>query len=214
MAGKLIVLFAKAPTPGRVKTRLLSVLDPELASELHSAFVLDMTARFRNLDEAEFELHTDTCTDAWKSLDVTRKVQISGDLGLKMIHALKQGMVEGSDRVLVLGSDAPTLPLSHVQELLASTKDVALGPTADGGFYGISARRTHPAMFNGVGWSQSETLAQTLDAIRRCELSIEIGPSWFDVDEPQDLELLAKDPHLPLNTAVCLQSFKGRRDTD
>jgi rSAM/selenodomain-associated transferase 1 len=209
VAAKLIILFAKSPVPGRVKTRLFPVLPPDLAAELHSAFVLDTIDRLRQVDGANLELHTDTCSDAWGSLGVTRKVQISGDLGLKMVHALDEGLRAGADRVLILGSDAPTLPLTHIRGLLDASADIALGPATDGGFYAISARATHPAMFDNVPWSHRDTLARAVTAIRTCGLSVEFTDSWFDIDEPADLKRLIASNDLPPHTAACLAKIKA-----
>jgi uncharacterized protein len=213
VATKLIILFAKSPVPGRVKTRLLTVLTPDLAAELHSAFVLDMVERLRQIDDADFELHTDTCSDAWKSLGVTRKVQISGDLGLKMVHALQQGLDAGASSVMVVGSDVPTVPIGHVRLVLDSPRDISLGPAFDGGFYAISARRTHEKMFESVPWSHRETLGRTVEAMQRCGLSFELGQGWYDVDEPADLEELIRTPHLPFHTAACVAKIRAQRDS-
>jgi len=165
VAAKLIILFAKSPQPGRVKTRLIPTLPPDLAADLHSAFVRDMVNRFCHLPGIHFELHTDTESDAWPDLNVARKVQISGDLGLKMVHALGIGLASGHDRVIIVGSDAPTVPVKYVSELLESSADVALGPATDGGFYAIAASRTHRAMFETVTWSQADTMARTVEAL-------------------------------------------------
>lgn len=179
------------------------------------AFVHDMIRRFRSLDGAAFELQTDTRNDAWENTLVTRKLQISGDLGLRMVHTLKTGLEEGYRRVLIAGSDAPTLPADHVRSLLASDKDVALGPSEDGGFYAISASRVDSEMFKGVRWSQPKTLVETMNAIRRCGLSVELGPQWFDVDEPADLERLVAEGGLPPETSACLARLTAmRRDSD
>ena len=74
-----------------------------------------------------------------------------------MIHALEAGLDSGYQRVMIIGSDAPTLPAAHVSALLAADADIAFGPAEDGGFYAISARRVDPAMFDGVAWSQVRT---------------------------------------------------------
>jgi rSAM/selenodomain-associated transferase 1 len=179
----LVILFAKAPVPGQVKTRLR--LDSGAAAALHEAMVRDVFAMLATLP-AELELHTDIRTDAWPRITVARKVQVDGDLGQKMLAALG-----GGDRqVMIVGSDAPTLPRGHLENLLASTADVALGPTEDGGYYAIACRRTHPKMFDGVEWSTKRAMEQTVAATRACGLSVEIGPPWFDVDSPADLERL------------------------
>src|SRR5688500_1907337 len=118
-----------------------------------------MVNRLCHLPGTQFELHTDTESDAWPDLNVARKVQISEDLGLKMVHALELGLASGHDRVIIVGSDAPTVPVTHVSELLESSADIAVGPATDGGFYAIAASRTHSAMFEDVTWSRADTMA-------------------------------------------------------
>jgi rSAM/selenodomain-associated transferase 1 len=187
-----------------VKTRLFPLLSPQAAADLHTAFVYDMIGRFRNFPDAFFELHTDIRTDAWADTGVSRKLQTSGHLGLKMVHALDAGLRAGHQRALIIGSDAPTLPAGFLESLLSSAADVSLGPADDGGFYAISAQRVSPSMFDGVEWSRPHTMRQTLHAIERSGLSTGIGPEWFDVDEPEDLQRLLSQPDLPPHTAAAL----------
>jgi rSAM/selenodomain-associated transferase 1 len=213
VAVKLIILFAKSPLPGRVKTRLIPTLSPELAADLHSAFVRDMINRFHDLRGTHFELHTDIESDAWQDLIVARKVQITGDLGLKMVHALEVGLASDHDRVVIVGSDAPTVPVKDVMSLLESTADVALGPASDGGFYAIAASKTHRSMFDGVTWSRADTMARSVHAIERSGLTVELGAEWFDVDEPGDLEILLRASEVPPHTAACLHRIRALPDT-
>jgi rSAM/selenodomain-associated transferase 1 len=215
VAENLIILFAKSPEAGRVKTRLASAVTLEVAVELHIAFARDMISRFRSFEDADFELHTDTRIDAWANTGVTRKLQISGDLGLRMIHALEGALRSGYRAAIIIGSDAPTLPLEHVRVLLSRRCDVALGPAEDGGFYAIAARRVHPAMFDHVSWSRPDTLLQTVRAIEASGLTVELGSPWFDVDEPRDLERLLEQPDLPPETArVLARLTASRQSTD
>ncbi len=193
-----IILFAKAPVAGNVKTRLQPQLGAQATLALYEAFVLDMLDKLLTLVEfADIELHTDIATDAWGQPQVTRKTQAAGDLGLKMLHALSAALAEGREQVCVVGSDAPTLPAGHLRALLASRADVALGPCDDGGYYAICCRRTDAAMFQGVQWSSEQTLAQTEAAARARGLSVERGPVWYDADRPEDLIRLREDAQLP-----------------
>jgi rSAM/selenodomain-associated transferase 1 len=193
-----MILFAKAPVVGNVKTRLQAQLGAEATLALHEAFVLDTLDKLLTLvDLADIELHTDIATDAWNRPLVTRKTQALGDLGLKMLHALSPALAEGRERVCVVGSDAPTLPAEHLRSLFSSRADVALGPCEDGGYYAICCRRTHASMFRGVEWSSELTLAQTEASARACGLTVELGPAWYDVDRPEDLLRLQQDANLP-----------------
>lgn len=199
-----IILFAKAPVAGQVKTRLIGRLNASEAAALHTALVLDILSALRGMD-ADLELHTDILTDAWGDVSVTRRLQAAGHLGEKILTALRDALEQGNSRVMIVGSDTPALPISHVNNLLASTADVALGPSDDGGFYAISCRRVKAAMFEGVPWSTSDTLARTVEAIERCGMTVEIGASWWDVDTPSDLDRLRRQPDLGANTMRWLQ---------
>jgi rSAM/selenodomain-associated transferase 1 len=200
-----MILFAKAPVEGRVKTRLAMEIGACRAAELHRAFVNDSLAILTKFTTvADLQLHTDIPTDAWSELDVAREVQTPGGLQLKLLHALGRGLAAGRPQVIVFGSDSPTLPHPHVQRLLDSTADVALGPCEDGGYYAIACRRIHPDMFGGVAWSTPDALEQTEHAARACGLSVERGDLWYDVDGPLDLARLMAEPDLPGSTAQAL----------
>src|SRR5260221_12316619 len=87
-----IILFAKAPLAGHVKTRLQEWLGADATLALHEAFVLDTLDKLLTLgDFADIELHTDIKTDVWRRPRVTVREQSAGDLGLKMLHALSAG---------------------------------------------------------------------------------------------------------------------------
>jgi hypothetical protein len=188
----LLILFAKAPVPGRVKTRLTGRLTQEQAALLHcnlTTYALEMLTKF----DAEVELHTDIPTQAWMRFPVARRLQPEGGLGQRMYGALADALAR-RETAAIVGSDAPELTPHHLAELVACRTDVTLGPAADGGFWGIACRKIHPDMFRGVTWSAEETLRQTLDAMERCGLSVSLAPVCFDVDTDSDLDRL--DPAL------------------
>lgn len=201
-----IIVFAKAPEPGRVKTRL--GLDPETAASLYEAFVndtLEMALELR--DAADIELHTDIETTAWRGYDIPRARQAQGNLGTRMLAALRSK--GGAGPVMILGSDAPSLPGFCVRGLLEMRGDVVLGPTQDGGYWAILARRTDDRMFAGVEWSTALTRRQTVDAVKACGLSVSLGDPWFDVDELSDLRRLAVSNAIRRHTEHFLQRHPG-----
>jgi uncharacterized protein len=202
----LIILFAKAPVPGKVKTRLTPPLSPEQAAGLHRAMVTDTLEALVTLGEAELQLHTDIPTDAWASCGVAGKLQHSGDLGQRMLVALAHGLEQGHPAVMIVGADAPGIPCEHFQTILASGSDVTLGPCPDGGYYAIACRRWHPEMFRGVSWSSSQTLELTEAALRLCGLTTARGPLHHDVDTPADLQRLLRSLTIPPHTRRWLAS--------
>jgi hypothetical protein len=181
----VILLFAKAPVPGRVKTRLAAGIGPQKAADLHRLFVNTMLNRLPKFGEVE--LHLDTLTDDFPSQNVSVALQSAGNLGDRMLNALTPRLP-----ALLLGSDSPTVPDPHIAAMMEAEADVTLAPTDDGGYWAIAARRTHPAMFARIRWSTADALADTAAACRAAGLTVSLGPSWFDVDEPKDLGRIAE----------------------
>ena len=138
-------------------------------------------------DEAETELSLDIPCAAWREVSIRRTIQHDGDLGVRLYSSLENGLETGHPKVVILGSDSPTLPEEHLRFLLNGDADVALGPTVDGGYYGIGCRRVAPSMFAGVRWSTDNALKDTVRSVTACGLSYALGPEWFDVDTPEDL---------------------------
>jgi hypothetical protein len=201
----VILLYAKAPLPGRVKTRLAASLGADRAAKLHEAFVRDVFDMLAShAGAADVELHTDIPTDAWAGLPVPMGLQSPGDLGQRMYSTLDTALCAGRPQAIIVGSDVPTLPAEHIRSLLGSAADVALGPCRDGGFYAIACRRVHPHMFREVHWSEREALEETLRACRACGLTVETSPEWYDVDTPEDLSKLLAGGPLPKHTRAWL----------
>ena len=212
-----IIVFAKAPVAGRVKTRLCSYLNPSKAAELYSALVRDTLQSLLELTgTAQIELCTDVETEAWSDLSITRSLQHPGDLGERLYAAFAQGLSSGSPSVMIVGSDSPGIPIGSVETLLGSSTDAALGPAQDGGYYAMVCRRTEPAMFHGVRWSTCFALDDTVHALQNCGLTVSLGLWWFDVDEPADVQQLLQMQGLPVHTANWLSANReslSRLDT-
>jgi len=190
-----IIVYAKAPILGKVKTRLIPELGAQYALELHQAFVQDTLAMADSLSGSfDVELHTDLITEAW-SWTGFRRVQTAGNLGAKMYATLQASLSSGRPFAMIVGSDSPTLPRQHLMDLAQLSADLVLGPARDGGYYAIGCRRLHPSMFDQVTWSSSRTLVETEQAAQRCGLSSARGLEWFDVDTLADLaSLLETNP--------------------
>lgn len=125
-----------------------------------------------------------------------------------MFQALSAALKAGHPQAIIVGSDAPTLPLTYLETLLDAREDVALGPAFDGGYYAIACRRVDSRMFRNVVWSMEDALDRTLWAAEGCGLTVECGPAWYDVDTPSDLKRVQADPGLPPHTA---RFFKQER---
>ena len=196
----LIVMFAKAPVPGRVKTRLHARYSPEASAQLHSAFLLDQAARLLaprpgwvgQVSVAGDRTHP--VIEEIRGMGVTIVDQPGDSLGDRMATAIENGLSDGYASVTLVGSDSPTLPLEHVSNAVEGVRGAAvvLGPSTDGGFVSITARSPVPCLREEIGWSTPTTLVETLDALAGQGALAALGPFWYDVDEPGDVEFLRR----------------------
>ncbi|MBI1358123.1 MAG: DUF2064 domain-containing protein [Acidobacteria bacterium] len=196
-----LAVFAKAAVPGRVKTRLLKRYSAEEAAALHRACVLDLWARLSSRYAGRVWLFCDAEWDEWRRLagNARFRLQSGGDLGERMRSCFEGLQRAGAERMAILGSDSPTLPLELVAqalEALEEDRDASLAPTEDGGYCLIACRRSSPAMFEGVTWSTASTRAETEAALATAGYRVRRTALWWDVDEPEDVDRLCGEPSL------------------
>ena len=199
-----LVLFTKAPVPGRVKTRLQPALSPEQAAALHQAFVEDSWETLQCLGRESIRLFADIDWPRFRELAAPAGISLQRgkDLGRRMLHCFKDLHNEGHDRIVIVGSDSPTLPGEYLDQAFDQLDkvDAVLGPADDGGYYAVGCRCPRSDMFDRVALSSPQTLQQTETAFRRAGLRSVRLPSWYDIDTPRDLVRLAADPRLPKHT--------------
>lgn len=199
-----LLVFGKAPEAGRTKTRLAPALGERGAAILYGAFLDDLVGRTRSVPAERRELWAPRRPGAARKLaarfpDLVLRWQRGEDLGERLADAFLRAFDEGADRVLIVGSDHPTLPSSHLRSGLDALEsaDVVLGPTEDGGYYAIglrrSARLAAPDLFVGLPWSTSEVRDRTLCRAEARGLATAELPAWYDVDDLEDLARLRSD---------------------
>ena len=181
-------IFAKAPVPGHVKTRLRPVLDEEQATRLAAAFVRDTLLKAAQLGPPVTVYYAGdrALLVPLAPPNVRWAEQAGGDLGARMACVPAP--------CLILGADSPHLPLSLLSAALAAVPayDVVLGPAEDGGYFLIGLRAPQPALFDGIAWSTETVLAQTLARADALGLTVHQTPPWYDLDTPADLRRLAQ----------------------
>ncbi|HSL04400.1 MAG TPA: TIGR04282 family arsenosugar biosynthesis glycosyltransferase [Nitrospiraceae bacterium] len=198
-----LVIFAKAPIPGEVKTRLCPPLTPDEAATLHGSFVLDMLERTKlAVAKLQLPLHRYlACAPSsdlafFKIMEERQGVrlldQVGEDLGQRMHRISVDLFTNGYKHVIIVGTDVPTLPLSVYQEAftMLSRSDVVLGPALDGGYYLIGLGQPAEHLFTEVPWSTDHVLAVTQQKAKALGLSVELTTAWRDVDTIADLQEL------------------------
>ena len=198
MTRTAVMIMAKAPYPGQVKTRLCPPLTPWQAAALSRAFLCDKIAQVRTLISARPAIaYTPASGEdffAEVAPDFTLIAQQGTDLGERLIHSLEYFLHLGYAGVMAIDSDTPTLPTHCLQRAIALlTKhdvDVVLGPSDDGGYYLIGIRAMHRPLFLDMPWSTSAVLSETVRRAQALGLRVAWLPPWFDVDTPADLARL------------------------
>jgi uncharacterized protein len=208
-----ILVMAKAPIAGTVKTRL--GLPPRDAAGLQAALIRDTVEKARSLAPITLAGAPADRLDLIRLLlpnDVALIPQSPGDLGDRMLSGARTLFDASPDPVLLLGTDAPTLPSEAIETAASALElhDVSIIPSTDGGYVLLGLRRPVRAIFGGVEWSTEAVHRQTLGRAGEAGLSVYEGEPWYDVDEPEDLDRLREElavrPHLAPRTG----SFLGR----
>lgn len=201
-----LILFAKAPVLGRVKTRLAKERGERDAIVLYTAFLRDMAgvcASWRAEDVAvdpnrRLVLYVEPDGDDPILAEMARLTgarvvpQVGDDLGAKLQHIFDAEFARGARSVCAVGSDSPTLPrhlIDHAFRALAWER-VVLGPSFDGGYWLVGAQRPPPDLFSNIPWSTPRVLNRTLAELRSQEVTPYLLPFWYDLDEAADLETL------------------------
>lgn len=196
-----LVLMARMPLPGKVKTRLMPLLTSDEVCELYRAMLLDTVEKCLVLEE--FDLWVAFTPDnerGWFEKNIDSSIGLMAQrgeaLGDRMHNIIEDRYVGGAEAVLVMGTDLPTLPMEHIRRaghFLRNGTEVVLGPSEDGGYYLIGLCEPEPRLFEGIEWGSELVLEQTLYQLEAVGKLVGKIPSWFDVDEPQDVNRLRMD---------------------
>ena len=189
MSPARIVIFAKAPVAGRVKTRLIPALGAEGAAAL-ARQMLERTLAEALASGLRVELCGEPDAGLWSQAPVLRTAQGEGDLGARLARAAARVLAEG-EWPLLIGADCPALDRQRLAVAAAALEahDAAIHPAADGGYVLLGLRRFDASLFEEMPWSTDAVGERTVAAIRALGWSLWSGDTLADVDEPADLPL-------------------------
>lgn len=197
-----ILLFAREPVEGRVKTRLAPVLGEAGALDLHRQLLrrqIDVLNQ-AELCPAELWVEGDPGHEAFAAFRGERHRQAGGDLGEKMWHAARKAL-ETQAGVVLIGSDCPGLDAAYLEEALGALQgglEAVLGPAEDGGYVLLGLRRTEEGVFAGIEWGGSRVLEQTRARLEALEYCFAVMTPLADIDRASDLEHLTRYGIFPM----------------
>lgn len=196
---EVVLVFARAPVAGLVKTRLAPELDADRIAELYKCFVEDVVQKLRQ-EGLPVRLcchppESGEMVRQWLGRGIEYQSQYGSDLGEKMSVAFASAFSSGADRAILIGTDIPDLPGTIFTKGLSalSDHDAVIGPAVDGGYYliGFRSNAFQPSIFKNIPWSTASVYNLTLTRLHACRASVYQLPQWRDIDSYEDLKALS-----------------------
>jgi len=203
---RTLVIMAKAPKPGMVKTRLAQYLPAPAVTELYRCLLEDTLALARSLGNVDVAImcpasdvddlarlarsaSDDPASNNDDDDDAVRVVAQTGEGLAAALTSVFAHFAANGQRIIAFNSDSPHLPASVLQKAFEALDacDVVVGPTHDGGYYLVGAKATHQGLFNGDGMGTSNALETLLERARSLGLSVHLANPFYDIDVASDL---------------------------
>jgi hypothetical protein len=223
---RALLIFAKAPKTGRVKTRLHSAVPPPIAAQIHAACFADTLRLARSLPNCDLLIFAAGGSAYFRralqkeSLGHKRPMTVrvlpqrGRDLGERLENAHKIVFARGYRGAVVIGTDSPWMGKERVRAAFAALRraDIVIGPAEDGGYFLLGTRRKHAELFREIPWSTDRVSKLTIRAARSAGLRVKKLPRDFDLDRPEDLhraqKMLLKSPHRAPALAKLFRALK------
>jgi uncharacterized protein len=212
-----LVIMAKAPRLGSVKTRLAVNLSPQQAAGLYACLLSDTIALAKALHQIEIAIMCPASDVEDLSRSLTEAVPVVPQTGRGLAAGLTSVFAHfansGRQRVIAFNSDSPHLPASVLENAfdVLESSDLVVGPTHDGGYYLVGAKASHPALFEDDGMGTTNALESLMARARKLQLSAGFTDPFYDIDEASDLTRLAAElrlaPGRAPRTAVWLNEW-------
>jgi rSAM/selenodomain-associated transferase 1 len=202
MRANALVVMAKAPLAGQVKTRLLSTLNAAQAARLAKTLLVDQLNHLRKMPAADLylafapgEMHS--LMEELAPPPFAVFPQQGDDLGARMQAVFGKLLCEDYKNIVLIGGDLAPVPLRFLDQaygfLDAVEHRVVLGPSRDGGYYLVGCNQPTPELFREMSWSHHAVLTQTLSTLKRSNVAHDLLPIWFDVDTVDDVRELSRE---------------------
>ena len=199
---RVLVIMAKAPRMGAVKTRLTPALSPEAVTDFYRCLLDDTLALATSLGEVKIAVmcpESDVSELArWASKEADVVAQTGEGLAAGLTSVFARFANDHQRRIIAFNSDSPHLPRSVLEEAFEklAVHDIVVGPTHDGGYYLVGAKASHRTLFEGDGMGTSSALERLLSRARSLQLSVALATPFYDIDVPEDLTRLAEELRL------------------
>lgn len=196
---KGLIIFAREPVPGKVKTRLARDIGDKSAADIYSAMLGDIINQTSTLKDIRVLIFWSLENEPFPAINATAHLgvfrQKGSDLGERMANAFSTAFANDINACCIIGSDSPDLPVDFITQaftnLACDETDIVYGPTEDGGYYLLGMKQLWQRIFENIPWSSPAVLNTTRARIDELKLNGKSLPIWYDIDTLADLQQLA-----------------------
>ncbi len=187
----LLLVFTRNATLGRVKTRLAASIGDAEALKVHKALMqqtINQTSQC-TCDKVVYYSDAIDANDLFSKNEFRQEVQSGKELGARMQGAFTAEFSHGYTSIVIIGTDCPELDEASISLAFKQLEvsDVVVGPALDGGYYLLGLSAMHNELFEGIAWSTSSVLSETIQIAERLSLSMAFTPEKRDIDTFEDL---------------------------
>jgi rSAM/selenodomain-associated transferase 1 len=199
---KGLIIFAREPVAGKVKTRLALDIGIKAAADIYTAMLRDTISKASQLEDIRVMIFWAAENDILPALPDLPRVEMflqrGTNLGQRMENAFETAFNAGISTCCIIGSDSPDLPILFLSQafhtLETADVDIVYGPAEDGGYYLLGMKRLWSRLFENIRWSTPDVMQITLERIDELQLNGTSLPKWYDIDTLKDLQRLAAAP--------------------
>ena len=193
-----LIIFARAPRLGQVKTRLAAETSPAVALEIYQQLLARLFTNLKSLKQVEIACTPADAREEFQPLvpkGWAIQPQEEGELGVRLVHAFAEAFAARAEKVAIIGSDCPAVTSRHIRQAFSTLNraDAVFGPATGGGYWLVALRAPHPELFSGIPWSTGEVLASSLAAAKALGLKIDLLEILSDVDTRADWQAYQKE---------------------
>lgn len=195
MSADRLIIFAKNPEFGKVKTRLAATIGHKKALEIYNKLLLRtrlIASPFIEQTIVYFTNYYDT-TPEWSSFN--QRLQVGDALGSRMSNAFEESFEEGCQKVVVIGTDCYEITSAIISSAFKAldTNDVVIGPAEDGGYYLLGMKKNHSEFFRNKKWSTETVFIDTIEDVKKLKLRHKNLPTLTDIDTEKELRKFKED---------------------
>ncbi len=208
---RALIIFARSPELGKVKTRLSESLGDDFALtfyKLCAEHIFEECKRLGKNNTAPYLFFTgkddEDVMNKWVGTSFVYSLQTGKNLGQRMENAFNKVFTNGAKKAIIIGTDVPDIKFTLIENAFnqLDTHDVVIGPSMDGGYYLLGMKKVYNFLFDNISWSTNSVFAETVKKIESNKLKYKVLEKMYDIDTEEDLRKWLSLDNSPKNNSI------------